>query len=521
MNCKQCNQPNPEDAPFCAYCGSPLPPAEPSQYANSTSYEAPNDLPYAAPVNAPYAAPFQASACSETNGNGYVPWEASVPPKKKGKLWLLIPAVVVSLALVAFLVVKLLVWNDPRSRVVKGVTNSISALNESVGNAETFHKLIQTLSDCSRGDGAALDLSMDDLYGGSDSIALSYALNQKEKLMRSDLSVSINGIDLDLTLAADETDLMLHLAQMDDQLYSLPLKNFGTEYTGSPLSDLLLSATQGNTTMEEVNDLLETLSIDPFAKTDLQTFREAREAFDNFVAALEIEKTEEDIPNTRDLTVYRTVLNAGELMDLYMEYYSFALVQYLGEEAAEKLTAPGGLLDDLVSQWDIEEDQNLILYLGLNKEKCLTAIHCYEEGSPLDSFSVILEGENNLWENVGIYKNKDAIAGFSVTETVEGFSIVLYEIYDGEQETLFQIQCDDLKKELTLLAEEELFTIDYDLTGSLCSFFLELPEESGTVGLSISKAEPITLPEGTRVPLLTYDEEDYMELVQKVISIFY
>lgn len=533
MYCNHCNQNNKDTAAFCAHCGMPLTggnpapeviPPEPTYeapaFGGSRNYPNPpqtdffyspgdmgdNPEPNAAPQSN-YEPQYQPS---------YTPqYEMESTPRKKNKKLVTIVASVVALALVIGLVVTLVVFSSPQYRIMNGITNSLEELEANLESADTLYSIYENINDLIDDKELSMEVKLED-PGSSDGVQFSFSNSIPDKRFRGDINLSIEGVDADFVLAANEDQLMLQLEQLGDDVYTVPLKKFGKEYDSSKLASYLRDELGYD--FEEADEILALLEIDPFAEVDFQSFRKTNDDLENLIKELEIEKVKTSIPNTKDLTVYRTELEVVKLVEIYEKYSEFQMEKLLGKEAAEKLDIYGDMLDDLYDELD---DTIVVLYLGVNDDKCLTAIHGHLEDEEDETFSVVLAGKKNIWEEVIFYEQEEEIAAFTIEQDKDGFEIGFFDTYDGERDEAFTIKCKDESGKLVFMSEYgDEFVIKYGLEGknNVFSFEDEYGDFEGSV--SISEYKKAEMPKGEGTSLLEFDENDLEDLVEDIADAF-
>ncbi len=482
MYCNHCKQYNDEGVSFCYYCGAPMNANQNYQNAPASEY-------------------------------GYVP-VSPAPKKKSKKLWIIIPSVVLTLALVGVIAVWLLVANSPQMQVVDGVTNSLAELEDSMKSAKTFYSIYEKTSSYINEKEFSFDLQVNEHDYGSDvRLGIDYSANKK--VISANADFDIDGVSLEMILAANEDHLMLQFEQLDDTFYSLPLKNFGREYKNSSVSELLNDLIDDDD-FSDVEDVLEKLSIDLFASTDFEAFRDRYEDFDNWVTNLPIEEIEQDIPHTSGLTVYRATINCEELVAIYEKYYRFQLEELLGKEAADQIDLDE-MFDDM---YDEMEDKVIIAYFGINDDDCLSAIYGYYQDDAEESFSIVLSGRKNLWDEVTIYERNEEVGGLCICETSRGFTVEFFDTYYDEREVAATVECDDAAQQIVITTEDdETFVIDYALDGKESRFSFDV-EDDVSFDLTFSPFRGVTLPAGEEKELLTFDEEDFDQMGEDIVDAF-
>lgn len=519
MICKHCNQNNWDDAVFCTNCKQPLT-SEPS------------------PSQGESQAPPQPTADNSYNPYGWdsyyanpdgIPSPDPTPSKKNKKLLILIPAILAVVALVGFLGYRIFLSLVPEYRVVKAISNTVAELTETLEKAETFHNISETLKEYQKNASFAVDFSLNqETYYSSNDIRVSLVRDQKEKLMRADVSYSDgNSTNFNFTVSADANTLKAQMLQLNNNIYTIPLETFGADYTGSSLSSMLQGSSAG---LFDINKLLESLSIDLFAKSDFQTFRKESDTFDNFVKSLDVEKVDQTIYGLSNTTVYRTTIDMYSLTELYNEYQKFSISQVLGDEAVANMEALGdslsttGLLGSLMGTgMNNENTGSLVLFFGINKANCLTAVSGYMMSDPTNTIGVVLNGKDNIWDEVLCYEGNEIVGGITVMDTASGFSVSIFGQYRNERETYVSVECNDFMGKLSFYDEDryETFAVNYTLSGENIFFGMELPDEDMSISLSLSPERDIPPLVGAEVPILNMKLEDYIEIVSSIVQLFY
>lgn len=505
MICKQCNQENWTGATICAYCGASLP----TENGTPSPSENPND---------------PTTWDSASGGSGYPSndpdWEPTPTPKGNKKLWILIPSIIVSIALVAFVAFKFIVSRSPYQLLANSFSKSGEAFLLSVDNAENFNVLPELLTQYTKADSIAADVKI--VMNDRDEIILSVARDRSENIFRADLGVNMKNDVLDLAIAANEKKLMLQSEQISEKIFTLPLETFGVEYNDSALADLLTTVLGS---AQEVDSVLRKLSINLFAKVDFATFMRENEEAREFIMSLDLEKVDETILDTTDLTVYRADVSLNDIRALCNAYYETCLAQIIGEEAYAEIAdlvdlsnilvtsvMGGGLMSDAMA------DRAMTFRFGINDDDCLSAFYCCETEKEENGFGIVLNGEADIWDEVLFYEGYEVVAGITITETGTGFVAELFEVYDGSPAPVFFIECNDAEGKLTISDEyEELFSIIYHVDKEIATFGLDFPEEEISLLITIEEGRSISLPKGEEASLL--DLNSLAEIVSALDSL--
>ena len=500
MYCSKCGQNNHDDAAFCAFCGAPL--SAPEAIDEQTAAPV-----YTPEMSTPYSEPTEQEPFGTVSADSYE--VQAVPEQKKSKkLWLIIPAAVIVLALIGALVVQFLYISSPQYQFFESLSSTFDVLEEKTNDARTFHEVYDDLAEYSDKKEARFVISADiDTIGD---IELKYDCSIAKQFFRLDGGIDTDYLTFDFALAANREKLMLQFEQINDNVYSIPLENFGKEYQTSEIANLLANLDIGS----DIERVLRTLSINLFAPTDWDTFRNTYPDFDELIVNLEVDEVDYAIPSTDDLTVYRAKLNAADLTKIYNQYTNFQREQLLGKEAASELAQEDGDL------FDLDEDTTLILYFGINDDDCLSAIYGYEEGCEDEAGGIILAGNKNIWDEVLIYEGDTEIGGFTYRTTESGFAVDFFDTYAGAgRETIGTLECDDAAGEIRIALEDKEFTVNYAYENDKITFSFEI-EDAAELSITVAPFRGVSEIEGEEIELFDCNETELQTAAMELLDYF-
>ncbi len=515
MYCNKCNQNNPAGAAFCAFCGASL-----TQQQSGTMPPTVTPI-YTPDISTPHTPttqqqpPFYPQAPGPQENSAYCIAQSAHPTKKFKKALLIIPAALLCIVLVGFLVTTLVISASPQYQVIDGITNTLEEFEGSLESADTFHKIYENLYECISDNQLSAELHIQSDDDVDAHIFLDYS--QPDKLVSLSGNVQSDYNDYDFTVAATQKKLLLQLCQLNNNFYSIPLKNFGKEFKNSELADLIRDQFTYFMDYSEFERALEKVSIDLFADTSFDSFRDTYDDFDDWVTNLDIKEVDYTIPHTRDLTVYRAEIVGRDLARILVKYTQFRYEQILGKAIAAELE-----LDDLYEDaYEDLEDSILIVYFGINDDDCLAAFYGYEEGNKDDSFSFVLSGRKNIWDEVTLYDGDREMGGFCINETSNGFIIECFDTnHDGERDVELTLECDEDAGQLIISEDYDEFVVNFSQEGAYS--VLSFDDESDDVRFTakIASFDGAKFPEGKEISLFECTLDDFIDLGRDIESLF-
>ncbi len=450
MYCRNCNLQYPKGSMFCNNCGSALE----------------DPLVQQRPVEPIYH--FE----QETEPEQNQPVQVEKKPKSKKKIIAIILSAVGVVALIAGLLWYFLVYNHPINKIKRALNNSIEQLMVNTPTlSNVYHNMKDLMEDREFTLNADVEYSKDESDGDVEKISalvnLNYDAGGEEMGGKADISVyTYDSYDFDTNnktynfkFSADDENIYARFDQLGREVYSLPLEDFGKKYQGSALSKMVKDEDK------VLNNFLEKADINPYADFTFSTFCKDTDEGKDFIDSLNIEETDEQIPHTDDLTVYRMELSAKEYNNAINAYAMFIVSSLFGEEAAEEIE------DTVVSRGG---SGKVIICLGINDDDCLVAICMYLKDNEDDYILLTLEGEENIWDEIVLYKGNTKRKLF-VEQKNNGFE--LYRDYDDRSaEKIFE--CNDSKGELILYnGNTKKYVVEYSDKNDGAAFSLNHKEQ--------------------------------------------
>ncbi len=529
MFCTKCGNQLPDGSRFCTSCGAaldaapvveeiPVPAAE-DTYSEPVAWEEPAVVEEAAPVEEP--------ATVEEAAPVYIPQEQPVE-KKSGKKRIVLIAVAAAVAVALLIGVIALIGavGSPEAKLAKAAQKSGAEMEELLGNSDNFVKMLDHAKALSE-EGeltAKLDYSMDETNEGYYSMSqglslqLSSSKNDKEFAVSGTFESKFSYPDYpeygydesyEFVAYASEKEFIASVPDVLDDAYSLPLKNLGEQLFESDLGGLLEDELD-----DEALDILENLDVNLFADTGRKAFEKAYpDEVEDFMDSLVVEKSDEEIPNAdEDLKVYSVEWDMGALADMLVAYELFGMEATLGEGTKDYVD---DIVDELEDAFSELEDYEIVAYAGISKG-CLTALHLeIDDGYDDYSVTVVLEGKDNIWEEIVIYADEEEVLSGGFEMTGDGFEFSMEDADYGEE---LLIVCDDAACELTVEFDgEELAVIGYGAEEKGCQISYEYEDGSDSISVtaSIVPMEKIEKPEDA-INILELDEDELYDLVEEI-----
>lgn len=472
MYCSHCGSALSEGSAFCPHCGvkintaaqpvPELPITDATRAAPSMVEEAsvPADTPVAEEFptqsETPFAAEFSApNASPTTEGDSDsdafpaaegTPFDAGIAPaplprkrNRKRLIFSLIAAVLV-LALLAGGLVYAFVLNTPEARLLRALENTGEALEDVFARCTNLNALAARGEELSASGklSCALELSSDSGYRPF-SYKFCADTDRENKQLGGSFDFTMDDAipPIQLQFYLDEESLVLGLPQLLDDVYSIPMKDFGKKLLASPLA---------KSAEIEGSDVLSELSFNFFAEISWDDFRKQYpEETAAFLDSLQIEESDEAIPKAEDgLEVYSLRVDwqcAGALLQAYMEYSVCALYGTDAMLTQSELDE----LDDTLAELD---DAGSYLLIGINDDNCISALYLTDEAQTYTA-TLLLEGRQNLWNDVTLLVDGKTVATACLQSTADGFQCEI----EAENTTL-SIACDDAEGLLTFAASD-------------------------------------------------------------------
>ena len=561
MFCKNCGSQYPEWSKFCNVCGAKLepeqvqepvaqvPPTEPvtqavtEPTAQVTEAELPAE-PEAPAEQVPTTEPATQEVpvapmpvAPENSGNQAPDAQPAKPKKKRKVLWIVLACVLV-LAIAAAVLSYIFIFNTTERKLSSAVDNTKAELEAALGNSDNFLTLLERCEEISDDDGYTMIMdskivSEADYYSSEQTqrIEISYDLRNKQMsgTVVTDSNMQWNEewfsdeetqSSSKVEFYADEEELLLLVEDFDEDPFMIPLEDFGEVFAESYLG--------GKIEDEELLNTLRKLTINLFAESNWEAFCQAYPAAKEFTDALELREVDEKIPNAENMTVYAVQIDLKNFSEIAFDYFEF----YLGELIGAGVTRE--LLDDEVREefedlfYELEYD-TIHVWLGVNEDDCLAALHIFPEGTQEEeSLSIILKGEENLFNEIVLYEDGKAEFIVSIEKTKDGFTLSA-----GESELTTYLECVDRNHELLIYDEDGALALafEYDIAdeGVTFSFNYTIEEDSEYYWYSDSMdytiqlvpLQPINKPKGEAIAVLELTGNELRELIEKIDAYMY
>lgn len=348
-------------------------------------------------------------------------------PKRKGKKSI---TKIVLIALAALIVVGLAVFlivrNTPLMQIKLAAESSFDDFKEAIGEDSDFGKMLDIIEKTVDDNAYTIGLELEYYDGYEDSYnGYDYGWEKRQSI---DFTVNYDGdaeeVGVNATykvysyyfdeeydeenensatvkgyIYADDESMLIQLDNNDDEVYLIPLADFGERFSDSDFYDEV-----GGSTAEE----LEELEVNLFADTSLSEFKSAYEdVYEEFEDSTEIEKTDEDIPgiDSDDMTVYRADIDPESAMELIGSYYVFQFDAIFGKDALED--QKDEVLSTFENNADRLSDYDMSIYAGIMDGKLVALSLVVDDGRHEDYITLSLEGEDNIWDEFYVYYGRD------------------------------------------------------------------------------------------------------------------
>ncbi len=371
-------------------------------------------------------------------------------PRKKGCLIGICLAFVLVLALVGGILSYIFIFNSPAYRIKAALENTTEELEDLLGNSENFLEFYRAYQLLAESGEISYDLDMEaeeaDSDGWSSSehyqFSLNYSKSNKQISGQFDSSTEENygdepySSDISIAFSADEEQLLLKSSSLDNKLYSVPLKDFGKEFSGSYLSEQI--------TNKDALDFLEAASFCLFPDIYWNDFSKNCPEATALTESLKLEKSKQAIADRTDLTVYSMAVDADLIIDAINAYMEFALIEVCGREAADQI--PLRSIRATIADLDFD---TLQIFIGIDDENRLAAICACPDDRSEEAIGISLEGKENIWNEIRLY-SEDNEHTLQIVQTQNGF-----RISGGETKYDTLLECDDAARTLTVFEDGE------------------------------------------------------------------
>lgn len=452
MICENCKALLSDDVAFCPQCGTKLnkeaaPVAEETaapvfeEVAEEASVleEAAEEA--SVPEEAATEAPAEETAAEETQDEYYIAPEAPKKPKSKKKIILACVAGLLALCIIGGILLYAFVLNNPAYRFKKAAENSLEALDDCFENAENFENFVEAYALFMKSNAFSFEASSTSEYDYGDwsisqetKMSIDYSLKEQVLGGSLDYSVGYDGEEADGITAdfyADKEALYLSCPLLGEDVYSLPLANFGSKFAASALADLL---------GDEMPEVMNKLSLNLFADISWEAFAKQNPDVKRLTDSLSVNKAGVKIPETEKLTVLSVHYDGALLASVLEDYVQFALTQICGQAAYDDFKPE---LEESLSEL-MEKLPQLEIYCGIDKSDRLVALYSYPTDDADDYLLIRLAGEKNPWEEI-LFSTKDESFGVSLEKTENGF-----RLSGGERRYNTWLVCNDKSCELEI-----------------------------------------------------------------------
>lgn len=371
--------------------------------------------------------------------------EPAPPARKRNykRLVFALVAAVLVLALLAGSLVYAFVLNTPETKLLRALKNTGEEFAENFEDCKNLHALAERGVELFESGQLTCDfeLTYDDGY---EPINFKCQINcdepQKQVGATYEFSVDSQIPTIQMQFYLDEESLVLAFPQLLGDAYSVPMKDFGKKLLASPLAELAEI---------EDSELLSELSFDPFADKGLEDFREQYpEEISAFLDSLQIEASDETIVQAQDgLDVYSLRVDWMRTYDLIQAYMRYSYRAVYGTDAILTESMLGDM-DDVFEELDGEKCYFLI---GIDDDNCIGAV-CMTDGEREYEIVLLLEGKQNLWDDIAVYADGEKAGTASLQRTEVGFRCEIMA-----EDTTLSIECNDAEGVLTFSASDSPF----------------------------------------------------------------
>ena len=371
--------------------------------------------------------------------------EPAPPARKRNykRLVFALVAAVLVLALLAGSLVYAFVLNTPEARLLRALKNTGEELAEIFEDCKNLHALAERGMELFESGQFTCDLALsyDDGYGPMN---YKFQINcdepQKQVGATCEYFVDSQIPAIQMQFYFDEESLVLAFPQLLGDAYSVPMKDFGKKLLASPLAEL---------SGLEDGDLPSDLSIDFFAEGSLEAFREQYSAeVSAFLDSLQIEASDESIAQAEDgLDVYSLRVDWMRAYDLIQAYMRYSYRTVYGTDTI--LTEDK--MEEIYAALEVLDGEKCYFLIGIDDDNCIGAV-CMTDGERENEIVLLLEGKQNLWDDIAVYVDGEQAGTASLQRTDAGFCCVV----TAEDATL-SIECNDAEGVFTFAASDSPF----------------------------------------------------------------
>lgn len=423
-------------------------------------------------------------------------------PKSKKKLIMKIALIVLAVALVVGVVAFIIIQNSPLMQIKNAAENSFDEFREALGEGgEDFNTMLDIIEEAADDNAytANLELSQsnswydeywDDWdeewyeYGGETSNSVSINLNYDGDAEEMSAEVRYKTYYyyfddeydeeeeeshyIEGCFYADDEELLLYIEDLDDEVYCIPLADFGEKFSDSDLYDEV---------SRDARNELEELDVNLFADTSIKEFKSAYDdVYDSFMDSANIEKTDEDIPgvDSDDMKVYRADIDPEEAMDFAGYYAVFGIEQLFGEDALEDYK------DEILYNYEYNADRfsdyDITLYAGIDDGNLVALSVVWDNGRHEYFVTLSLEGDDNIWDEFYVYYGEDGDVEDEISGGIEskknGFEIYFEVygetcslVYKSDKITVYYNDYTYFEAKLDVDDDNEIFTLSFVYDG--------------------------------------------------------
>ena len=378
----------------------------------------------------------------------------------KKKFWTIIVCSILAVLLITGILIYIFIINSPLWKIYRSALNTKDRLDDLLKNCSNLTSWVETVKQMYEDGKFAVDAD----YGSSKrDLALQLQYDAEKSAMAGALSYQWDtDKSIDADFSANETDLMFRFPQLLSKTFSVPLENLGEESANnSYLNEYLPDWVQA----------LDGLDPDLFTDITWQTYKEEHEAeIDELIDSIEIDEVEEQIEHTKALTTYRLKMDTSLFTELFLGYLHLVNDTRLGEDYDSKLDRSIAWFEEILI------GNELTFYVGINDDDCLTALQLRSEGDETTRLTIVLSGEENIWNDLGIWVDGEEkyVGGL----TAQKNALVL-------RVNQYTARCEDAGRNLYLLRDEkEILSMRYENSGKNAKAAIMLGKKSLNVSLA-------------------------------------
>lgn len=495
MFCQKCGAPLSGGARICPQCGAEV----------ETRPEAPAAAAVETPEPPMAAEPAPSASYDEGTYSYYTGdqvQEAPKAPPKKKRRWIL-PVVLAAVLLLALAVGGFLtyqkIYNTPERQVMSAALRTWLALEEQTGEMENLEEMLERYAAllASR----SYETITTQSYSYSAQIETQTVSRTDGTTIRGSTETFMDFYTFAFEYSADKDSLLLRIPELSDDLFRVPLSNFGAEFQDSALA----SSLERDAGVELPMEYLQELKLNFMADVRPQAYLDAEpEMLERLKTCFTLSETEERIAAAPELRTFRVDCDLSILPELLDSYIRFVLNSYLGSERCTDAILEALELDDLLEAFDTTETPYMLL--GINSEKQLVALHFATEAEDDEPGTLLLCGENNPWEKICFYTGHELDGAITMTRTDSGF-----ELDVDEGDTILTL--DDAAGLISITEYgEPLCTMEYKVTEEGLCFHVDMDSQTMTTTME-PLTEAVTHLEGEPTELLDMDLYELSELL--------